>query len=203
MILKSKIGYFYFISFFVLIPAILVAYYLIYTQVIALQFGMIIFVFSLPFLILPFVFEYYTLDNSYLRVKNILGLTTKKVAFADYEDIYALDKSHGKRGSLTSSSIYIVDKKERIIQLRSYYCANLDDFIAVLCKGKTLREDRAELHLIRNEIKGDCVYIFLMSVIILWIICSNLSMGMKDKSMWWFIGCIVFLLEYCLYLLLI
>lgn len=158
---------------------------MIYRQIIPLGPGVFIIVFSLPFLLLPFVFEYYTVDDSYFRVKNILGITTKKVAFSDYEDIYALDKTTG-RYNLSSSSIYIVDKQERIIELRSYYCPNIDDFIDVLSRGKTLREDRAQLHCLRREVKEYIIYVILISAITLTFI-YGLVFNSHSDFKWWFI----------------
>ena len=161
---------------------------MIYRQIIPLGLGAIIIVFSLPFLLLPFVFEYYTIDETYFSVKNILGITTKKVGFSDYEDVYSLDKTYGKLGRLFSTSIYIVDKKERIIELRNYYCPNIDEFVEVLSKGKTLREDRAQLHLIRWEVKEYAFYLILISGFTLrfiyWLIAS---MDFKNNFKWWFI----------------
>lgn len=166
MILKAKIAISYYILFLVVLPAIAILFTMIYFQYIPLGPGMLIIVFSLPFLFLPFVFEYYTFDGTYLKVKNILGITTKKVAFSDYEDIYGLDKTHGKY-ALASTSFYIVDKKERVIALKSYYCQNLEEFIIKLSKGKTLREDRAQLHGLKIELKKDGIYFVLLCVLTL------------------------------------
>lgn len=187
MILKTKVAMHYYFIFFVVIPAILILFHMIYTQRISLGPGMILVVFSLPFLFLPFVFEYYTIDSNYVSVKNILGITTKRVAFTDYEDVYSLDKTHG-RYSLLSSSICIVDKKERIIELRSYYCPNIDEFIAVLSKGKTLRADRAQLHCLRREVKEYVVYVVLISALTLASIYGLIfSDNAKNDFRWWFI----------------
>lgn len=185
MILKTKIATSYYFIFSVVIPAILISFHLIYRQIIPLGPGMIIMVFSLPFLLLPFVFEYYTIDVNHLRVKNILGITTKKIGISDYEDIYALDKTTG-RYKLSSSSIYIVDKQERIIELRSYYCPNIADFIDVLSRGKTLREDRAQLHCLRREVKEYIIYVILISAITLAFI-YGLVFNSNSDFKWWFI----------------
>jgi hypothetical protein len=162
MILKTKIATSYYVAFLVVLPVVFILFALIYIQYIPLWLGMIIVVFSLPFLFLPFVFEYYTFDGTDLKVKNILGITTKKIAFSDYEDIYGLDKMHGKY-VLASTSFYIVDKKERVISLKSYYCQNLEAFIIKLSKGKTLREDREQLHSLKMELKKDFIYFILLS----------------------------------------
>jgi len=187
MILKTRIATSYYIIFLVVIPVILIMFHMIYKQTIPLGPGMIIIVFSLPFLLLPFVFEYYTIDETYFKVKNILCITTKKVAFTNYEDVYSIDKTYGKYGGLSSTSIYIVDKKERLIRLRNYYCPNLNEFIEVLSRGKTLREDRAQLHLIKMELREYIIYPIVISAItLIFIYCLLFTANFNNDFKWWY-----------------